>query len=146
MQSTDHRIFPLNLDSLRLRQIVRAMTAVLVLVMVSNSVAVAAGGPKGKTAMDPAKLKQALTDRGIGKGIRATELNGTQETGTLTAIHDDTFEVIPKNETKSVVISYTQVSAVHSNGMNTGTKVAIGAGIGAAALFGVLLLLFAAHK
>jgi hypothetical protein len=127
MRNASHRIFSLNVDSLRSMHIVRAIAAVLAVALLCNSVALAAAGaPKVKTAMDPVKLKQALTDRGLGKGIKVTELDRTQQVGILTAIHNDTFEVVAnEKEAKVVVIPFAQVSAVHNTGMSAGAKVGI---------------------
>jgi hypothetical protein len=126
MRNAGHRIFPLNFLHVRALHLVRAIAAVLAVVLLGNSVALAAGAPKVKTAMDPVKLKQTLTGRGLGKGIKVTELDRTQQAGILTAIHDDTFEVVPnEKEAKVVVIPFAQVSAVRNTGMSAGAKVGI---------------------
>jgi len=125
MRTANHRIFPLNVDSMHSLHIVRAIAAVLAVVLLGNSVALAAGAPKVKTAMDPIKLKQALTDRGLGKGIKVTELDGTTVVGNLTAIRDDAFDVTLKKATQPTTISYSQVSKVGNGGLSTGAKIGI---------------------
>jgi hypothetical protein len=126
MRNAGHRIFPLNFDSLRPLHIVRAIASVLAVVLLGNSVALAAGAPKVKTAMDPAKLKQALTTRGIGKSVKVTELDGTTVSGSLTAIRDDAFDVTLKKATQPTTISYPQVSKEGNGGLSTGAKIGIG--------------------
>ncbi|HUD21712.1 MAG TPA: hypothetical protein VMQ60_02610 [Acidobacteriaceae bacterium] len=125
MRTASHRIFLLNVDSLHPLHIVRAIAAVLAVVLLGNSVAFAAGAPKVKTAMDPVKLKQTLTTRGIGKSVKVTELDGTTISGNLTAVLDDAFDVTLKKATQPVTISYSQVSKVGNGGLTTGAKVGI---------------------
>jgi sulfur transfer complex TusBCD TusB component (DsrH family) len=106
--------------------LVRAIVAVLAVVLLGNSVALAAAGaPKVKIAMDPVKLKQALTARGIGKSVKVTELDGTTVSGNLTAIRDDAFDITLKKATQPITISYSQVSKVGNGGLSTGAKVGI---------------------
>jgi len=79
--------------------------------------------------------------RGIGKGVKITELDGTRITGILTGIQEDTFELTPKNTIQPVKIAYTQVTSLHDDGSNAGSTVAkIGGGIAIGA--GALILLF----
>ena len=125
MRNVSHRIFPLNVDSLRPLNIVRAIAAVVAVVLLGNSVAFAAGAPKVKTAMDPVKLKQALTARGIGKSVKVTELDGAIVNGNLTAIRDDALDVTVKKATQPITISYSQVSKVGNGGLSTGANVGI---------------------
>jgi len=126
MRTAGHRIFPLNSDSMRPLHLVRAIVAVLAVVLLGNSVALAAAGaPKVKIAMDPVKLKQALTARGIGKSVKVTELDGTTVSGNLTAIRDDAFDITLKKATQPITISYSQVSKVGNGGLSTGAKVGI---------------------
>jgi hypothetical protein len=125
MRNVSHRFFPLNVDNSRLVHTVRAIASVLAVVPLGNSVALAAGAPKVKTAMDPVKLKQALTTRGIGKSVKVTELDGTQQAGIVTAIHDDAFDVTVKQAKQPITISYSQVSKVGNDGLSTGAKVGI---------------------
>jgi hypothetical protein len=120
MQIASHRTFPLNFDGLRPLHIVRGIAAVLAVVLVGNSVALAAG-----RAPDPVKLKQKLTIRGIGNSLKVTELDGTTVSGSLTAIRDDAFDVTLKKATKPTTISYSQVARVDNVRMSTGTKIGI---------------------
>jgi hypothetical protein len=108
-------------------------------VLLSNSVAFAAN-----TALDPVKLKQNLTTRGIGKSVKVTELDGTTVSGNLMAIRDDTFDVTLKKATQPITISYSQVSKEGNGGLTTGAKIGIVVGcVGVAA--GVVALVIA-HK
>jgi sulfur transfer complex TusBCD TusB component (DsrH family) len=125
MRTADHHIFPLNFDSLRPLHIVRAIASVLAVVLLGNSVALAAGAPHVQTAMDPAKLEQKLTARGIGKSVKVTELDGTTVSGNLTAIRDDAFDVTLKKATQPITISYSQVSEEGNGGLTTGAKIGV---------------------
>ena len=117
-----------NSSSLRAFRILRTVAAALSFMLVSNSIAWAAGTP-----LDPVKLKQTLTQRGIGKGVKVKELDGTSVTGVLTGIHDDSLEITPAKTVQTITIQYAQVSAVHNAGMSAGAKVGIGILIGAGA-------------
>jgi hypothetical protein len=98
----------------------RSIAAFLVLTLAANSVAFAA-------PPDPVKVHNKLTERGVGKGVKINEADGTTVTGTLTAIHNDDFEITPAGATPPLTISYSQVSSVHNNGpgMSTGAKIGI---------------------
>jgi hypothetical protein len=134
MNVASDRTFPLDRSQVPFRHMIRAIAAVLAVVLAGNSVALAADAPKAKTAMDPAKLKQTLTARGLGKGVKVTELDGTAVVGILTSIQDDGFQVAPKGSTQSVTIQDANVKAIHNSGLSTGAKIGIGIGIGAAAV------------
>ena len=120
MRNVSHRIFPLNFDRLLPLHIVPAIASVLAVVLLGNSVVFAAG-----TALDPVKLKQKLTIRGIGNSVRVTELDGTTVSGTLAAIRDDGFDVTVKKAPQPIPISYSQVSKVGNGGLSTGAKIGI---------------------
>ena len=99
--------------------IVRAVVAVLAVVLFGNSVALAAGVP-----MDAGKLKHALTARGVGKSVKVTELDGTLVSGNLAAIRDDGFDVAVKGM-QPMTIPYAEVSKVGNGGLSTGVKIGI---------------------
>jgi hypothetical protein len=145
MQIASHRIFRLNLVRVRLSHIFRAIASVLAVVLLGNSVAFAAGAPKVKTAMDPAMLKQTLTTRGIGKGVKVKELDGTIVVGTLTGIQDGNFQVAPKSATQSITIQDANVASIHNSGLSTGAKIGIGIGIGVGGLLAFMLIDLASH-
>ena len=66
--------------------------------------------------MDAAKAKQVLAKRGVGKGVKVTEADGTEVTGMLLAIGDNQFEVWPRRGTQGVFISYSVVSRLRGSG------------------------------
>jgi ribosome recycling factor len=129
------RVSKLNLSSLHTLRALHTIVAVLSIMLVGNSVALAAGVP-----LDPIKLKQTLTQRGIGKGIKVKELDGTTLTGVLTGIHDDSLEVAPAKTVQSITIQYAQITSVHNNGVGKGAKVGIGILIGVGAFCTVLVV------
>jgi hypothetical protein len=108
--------------------IVRAIASVLAVALLGNSIAFAAGTP-----LDPFKLKQKLTARGIGKSIKVTELDGSIVSGNLTAIRDDAFDVTLKKATQPTPIAYSQVSKVGNGGLSTGAMIGIAVGVVAVA-------------
>lgn len=120
MRIENYRTFPLSLVPARPIRILRAIASVLALVLLSNSVAFAAA-----TALDPVKLKQKLTTRGVHNSVKVTELDGTIVSGNLTAIRDDAFDVTVKMATQPITIPYSQVSKLGNGGLSTGAKIGI---------------------
>jgi hypothetical protein len=116
-------MFSLHFNNVRPLCIVRAIAAVLAVVLLGNSVAFAA-----VRVADPVKLKESLRSRGIGKKVRVTEMDGTTVSGRLALIGDDTFQVAPNNGAPAATIAYSQVYKVRNGGMGVGAKIAIVAG------------------
>jgi hypothetical protein len=52
------------------------------------------------TPIDSANLQQKLTGRGIGKGVKITEVDGTVVKGTLVSIDADSFQITRKGATQ----------------------------------------------
>jgi sulfur transfer complex TusBCD TusB component (DsrH family) len=145
MQIASHRVFRLNLVRVRLSHIVRAIASVLAVVLLGNSVAFAADAPKVKTAMAPALLKQELTARGIGKGVKVKELDGTTIVGTLIVIQDDSFQITQNHAVQPMTIQDANVKSIRNSGLSTAAKVGIGIGIGVGGLLGFMLIDLATH-
>jgi len=98
--------------------------------------------PAPLKAIDPAAAKQTIQKRGIGLGIRVTEVDGTNVRGIITAIHDDTFDVTPVGMTQPTQIPFTQLAAIHNDGNSKAAKVGKGILIGAGIYFllGIVLV------
>jgi hypothetical protein len=135
MRSFVHRASRPSLSLLPSLGVLRVLALFLSVMLVGNSMAFAAGGP-----LDPVKLKQTLTDRGIGKSVKVKELSGTTISGIVTGIHDDSLDVTPSKTVQPVTIPYAQVASVHNSGMSTGAKVGIGIAIGVVAVFGYIAI------
>jgi hypothetical protein len=118
---------------------------VLTVLLVGNGVALAAGGAETKTAMDPAKLNEALTARGIGKSVKVTQLDGTTVVGTLIVIQSDNFQITPNHATQPVTIQDADVKSIHNSGLSTGAKVGIGVGIGVGVVVLAAVISLATH-
>jgi hypothetical protein len=130
-----------------LHRITKTLAAIVAVGVLNSSLAIAKPPP---LPLDPVKLKQTLMSRGIGKGVKVSESDGTRVTGILTGIQDDTFELTPRNTTQLTRIAYTQVTSIHNDGSHTGSTAAkIGGGIaigaGALVLVFVVATLFALH-
>ena len=127
MRTANHRILPLNFDSLRPLHAVRAIASVLALVLLGNSVAFAA-----LKAGDPVKLQQKLTTLGIGNKVRATEVDGSSVTGKLAAVRDDGFDLTVKKGQPPLTLAYSQVARVDhqlATGASIGVVVACVVGV-----------------
>ena len=88
-------------------------------------------------------IHQKLMARGIGKGIKVTEIDGTVVKETLVSIDDESFQVTPRMATQPTRISNSQVSRIGKDGMSTGAKIGIGIAIGATAVIAALAIDFA---
>ncbi len=121
-----------------------ALCVALMFAICSNGIALAARVP-----LDAVMAKQALMKRGIGKGVKITESDGTNVTGVLTGIHDDTFEVTPEKTFAATAIPYAKVVASHndkSTVARVGKDVAIGAGFYVGLVFIASFIVFLAYR
>ena len=96
------------------------------------------------TPMDVSTLHQKLVTRGIGKGVKVTEVDGTKVNGTLIAIEPDSFQIKPGDSDQPTRILNSQVAKFGNSGLSTGAKVAIGVGIGAV-IFVVVAVIAVGH-
>jgi len=113
----------------------------LTLSFVTTSTSIAQA-PATVSLMDATKLHQKLSARGIGKGVKVTETDGTTISGILVVIDTDSFQITPKKATQPTLIQNTQVVKLSNTGMSTGAKVGTGVVIGlvaAAAAFAITL-------
>jgi hypothetical protein len=96
--------------------LLRVLVAVLTLALVGNSIAYAQG------PATPNATKQELLQQGISKHIKVKEVDGTTVKGTLTAVNDDSFQIIPKDGGPPLSIAFSQVVKVTRTGMPTAVK------------------------
>ena len=99
--------------------LLRAVVAVLTLVLVGNSIAY------GQGVASTNATKQKLLEQGISKRIKIKEVDGTTVKGTLTAVNDDSFQIIPKDGGAPVAIDYSNVMNVARDGMPKALKVSL---------------------
>jgi preprotein translocase subunit YajC len=112
----------MRLTTMRLSRII---TLLLLTIFLSERVAIALPTPDAATA----RLQVAA--RGVGKGIKVHELDGTVVHGKIASVKEDSFSV-EVGSGRSVEIAYANVRAVEKHGLSTGAKVGIGIGIGIA--------------
>ena len=93
--------------------------------------------------VDPSIIHQKLVARGIGNGIKVTEIDGTVVKGTLVSIDDESFQVTPRMATQPTRIPNSQVSKIGNDGMSTGAKIGIGIAIGVTAVLAAIAIDFA---
>ena len=89
------------------------------------------------TPIDSANLQQKLVARGIGKGVKVTEVDGTVVKGTLVSIDADSFQITLKGATQPTRLSNTQVHKFSNDGLSTAGKIGVGVAIG----LGILVVL-----
>jgi hypothetical protein len=99
--------------------LLRAVVAVLAVTLVGNSIAY------GQTAASPSAPKQSVAQLGVSKRVNVKELDGTRLKGTISAVNEDSFLLIPKDGGAAVAISYSQVDTVKHDGLSKGAIIAI---------------------
>ena len=114
----------------------RLVIQTLIIVLATNSFGDAA---VSTTPIDATALHHKLHARGISKGLKVTETDGTVVKGALVAIDDASFQLATKNTTQPTPILDTQVSKISNDGTSTAAKVTIGV-----AAVGVVIFLVAA--
>lgn len=108
--------------------LLRAVAIVLIVTITSNSFSYAA--PPSSAPIDETVLHQKLITRGIGKGLKVTEIDGTVIKGTLVTIDDGSFQLTPKQATQPTRILNSQVAKLGNDGMSTRAKVTTGVIVG----------------
>jgi hypothetical protein len=115
---------------------IKAMTGLLIVVLI--------GQPFNAAAQTQTSIKEQLDKIPIGKTIEVRLLreDNYKIKGKLISISSESFEVQTKQPTKESTekIAFTDVKSVKASGMSTGKKIAIGVGIGLAAV-GVFTLI-----
>jgi len=89
-----------------------------------------------------AKYKSQVQKRGVGERsrVRVTLRNTTEVKGYISQIEADTFQVTDRKSGQVTTVPYQDVTRIRGGGMSTGAKIAIAAGIGAAAIVILVVL------
>jgi hypothetical protein len=111
--------------------LLRGVIAVLAITLVGNSIAY------GQTAAAPNATKQNVEKLGVSKRVKVKELDGTKLRGTISAVNEDSFLLIPKDGGAAVAINYSQVATVKHDGLSRGTIIAIYVVVGLAIVIAV---------
>lgn len=114
--------------------LLRCIALVLFISIPGNTLAYAE-----EPTLTPATAKQMVQARGVGKGIKVKEADGTTLRGKITSIGDDSFSM-QAGSRSAVEISYAQVTRVQGPGLSTGAKIGIliGAAVVATAAISVV--------
>jgi hypothetical protein len=128
-----------------LKRICSAILAALLL-QAAALPAFANTSPK-KEAERAEKVHAQLAKLGTGKDalVRVELRDKTKLEGYLSEAGDDAFTVTDR-EGKATIVPYPQVKKAQGNNLSTGTKVAIGAGIGAAVVLLIIYSMYAANE
>jgi hypothetical protein len=128
-----------------LKKICSAILAALLL-QAAALPAFASTSPK-KEAERAEKVHAQLAKLGTGKDalVRVELRDKTKLEGYLSEAGDDAFTVTDR-EGKATTVPYPQVKKAQGNNLSTGTKIAIGAGIGAAVVLIILYSMYAANE
>ena len=100
-----------------------------------------------KDARRTEKVRTQLSKLGTGKDaqVRVELQDKTRLEGYLSEAGSDSFTVTDRGG-KSTTVPYPQVRKAQGNNLSTGTKIAIGAGIGAAVVLLILYSMYAANE
>jgi len=120
----------------------RLSILVLLTTLIPNHIALASSPP-----LDSLSVKQEIATRGVGKGVKITETDGTVVTGKIVAVEDEEFQVAPKGGAPAVAIPFSQVKGIHNAGLSKGAKVGIVlAVVGAAVAITAAVLVHSFHN
>lgn len=112
----------MRLSNLRLS---RTATLLFVTVFLCQRVALAIPTP------DAASAKQQIAARGVGKGVKVHESDGSVLRGRIVSLNDDSFG-IQVGSKPPMDVAFANVRAVDGPGLSGGAKIALGVGIGVA--------------
>jgi hypothetical protein len=85
--------------------------------------------PSSSTQPDVAGVERVVRALGVSERIVLTDVNGKEIRGSIQAIGQDGFAVLPSGESTSVDIAFSQVRTVKKKGLGTGAKIGIAAGV-----------------
>lgn len=91
-------------------------------------------------ALQAAKVKEKVRNRGEKSHVKVTLTNGTTVDGNISKIAETSFEVTYKKTGQSTTIAYADVQKVGGPGLSTGVKIAIGVGIGIGIVAAILAI------
>ena len=76
-----------------------------------------------------AKTKNEVQKRGAGERVKVTLRNKTEVKGYISQIDAESFQVTEKKSGRVTTVAYQDVLKVRKQGMSTGAKIAIAAGV-----------------
>ncbi len=79
--------------------------------------------------LDAGVLHKKLLKRGLGRGVKVIEVDGSVVKGVLVSIDADSFQVTPRKSTQPTVILNTHVRELSNDGLSRGAKIGIIVGI-----------------
>lgn len=100
----------------------RLLAFLLAIAFLSERVALAMPTP------DAASAKQQIAARGVGKGVRVHETDGTVLRGKIISVGEDSFGVQVGSK-PPVEVAFANVRAVDGPGLSKGAKIGIGIGV-----------------
>lgn len=118
-------------------RVFRIAAQLLVGAILTQSIALASAKP-----LTPQTVKEKVEKRGVGKGLKITELDGTRLTGRIHNIGPDSFTLDVKGTPQPSEIAYAKISEAHNTGLSTGAKVAIIVTAGVAITVVVAVIVF----
>ena len=109
----------------------RRISILLIILLCATTIAQAA---QHDPPMDPIAVQTRLSQRGVGKKVKITEVDGSVVKGVIYSIDAESFRITPKDATHPALIRYSQVAFISRTGLSTSGKVVLGVATGAGAL------------
>ncbi len=109
---------------MRFSRLIRFTAMLLISVVFTNNLALAAKKPA-----DPAAMKAKIQARGVGQGVRVTLADQTEVKGLIVSVGEQSFAVKAKKADQPQEIEYAQVTGVHNDKLTRGQKVGIVVGV-----------------
>lgn len=101
----------------------RLFALLLAVTLLSDCTAFATSTP------DAASAKQQIAVRGVGKGVKVHEADGTVLRGKIVSVGEDSFGLQVGSKPR-VEVAFANIRAVEGPGLSKGAKIGIGIGIG----------------
>lgn len=89
------------------------------------------------------RIKSQVNKLGSGAKVTVSLKDGTKVKGSISQIHEDSFDLTVEKQTQSSVISYRDVENVKRRGWSNTAKIGLGVGIGAAVVVAVIVVALA---
>ncbi len=102
---------------------------VIALILFVGSTSLAQASVDVVPPLDAVVLHKKLLKRGVGKGVKVTEVDGTVVKGVLASIDADSFQITPHKSVQPITIPNARVHELSNDGLSHGAKIAIIVGI-----------------
>lgn len=91
-------------------------------------------------ALATSTVHQLILKRGAGHGVKLVRVNGSEITGRIVTVREDSVDLQTKGTSAVSNVTYAEIARVKGPGLSTGAKVGIGVAIGVVVCVGIAAL------